>query len=195
MSVRAKRIPPALKHGGYSATRLLPGEDPVAFTELHNALIDELSPAGALEVDIVASIARLVWRKRHLTTFRVAGSVLDEKMTNRVDDIDPDKARKEYEAFQKGMRRETLSSEEKEDMSNYYKRLREAQKEYDAIINRDDRTSQEQSFLMNALAVEERLDTMIDRCLKRLLFLRGLKSLTPAKSASPPTEQKRVRKV
>jgi hypothetical protein len=49
--------------------------------------------------------------------------------------------------------------------------------------------------LMSVLAVEERLDTMIDRCLKRLLFLRGLKSIAPAKSASSPTEQKGVRKV
>ena len=35
--------------------------------------------------------------------------------------------------------------------------------------------------LMKDLAVEERLDGLIDRCLKRLLFVRGLKSLNNAK--------------
>ena len=31
--------------------------------------------------------------------------------------------------------------------------------------------------LMKDLAVEEQLDGLLDRCLKRLLFVRGLKSL------------------
>jgi hypothetical protein len=121
----------ALKHGGYSAAALLPGENPAALKKLHDDLIAELSPVGALEEDIVASITRLVWRKRHLATSRVDGSVRDEKkMTTRVvDDIDPDKARKEYEAFCKGMRRESLSSEEKEDMKSYCDRYQEALKQ------------------------------------------------------------------
>jgi hypothetical protein len=40
--------------------------------------------------------------------------------------------------------------------------------------------------LLRDLGVEERLDAMIDKCLKRLLFLRGLKSLSPASSSAPP---------
>jgi hypothetical protein len=191
---RIKKNASALKHGGYSATALLPGEDAAAFKKLHDALIDELSPVGALEVDIVESIARLVWRKRHLATSRVGDSVLDEKITNPFDDIDPDKKRKEYEAHLKGMMGGDLSSEEKEDRTRYNDRLGEFYKVYDAMCKRDYSNPQEQS-LMNVLAVEERLDTMIDRCLKRLLFLRGLKSLAPAKSSIQPPAQKRLRSV
>jgi hypothetical protein len=40
--------------------------------------------------------------------------------------------------------------------------------------------------LLRDLGVEERLDAMIDKCLKRLLFLRGLKSLPTASSSAPP---------
>jgi hypothetical protein len=69
---RFNKIHPALKHAGYSATRLLPGEDAVAFEKLHQELIDEFSPVGALEEDIVADIARLTWRKQNLATFRIA---------------------------------------------------------------------------------------------------------------------------
>ena len=39
--------------------------------------------------------------------------------------------------------------------------------------------------LLQDLAVEERLDAMIDKCLKRLMHLRGLKSLSPV---SPPPQ-------
>ena len=191
---RIKKNASVLKHGGYSATALLPGEDAAAFKKLHDALIDELSPVGALEVDIVESIARLVWRKRHLAASRVGDSVLDEKITNPFDDIDPDKKRKEYEAHLKGMMGGDLSSEEKEDRTRYNDRLGEFYKVYDAMCKRDYSNPKEQS-LMNVLAIEERLDTMIDRCLKRLLFLRGLKSLVPAKSSSQPPAQKRLRSV
>src|SRR6516225_5867500 len=69
---RAKKIHPALKHGGYAATALLPGEDPAAFDKLLEGLIAELAPTGALEEDIVSTIARLVWRKQNLATYRIA---------------------------------------------------------------------------------------------------------------------------
>jgi hypothetical protein len=39
--------------------------------------------------------------------------------------------------------------------------------------------------LIETLQVEERLNTMIDRCLKRLLFVRGLKSISTASASGP----------
>jgi hypothetical protein len=42
-------------------------------------------------------------------------------------------------------------------------------------------------YLMNSLALEDRLDGLIDKCLKRLLFVRGVKSVSSASaSASSP---------
>ena len=63
MSTQFNKVHPALKHAGYSATTLLPGEDSAAFETLHRALIAEFTPVGALEEDVVADIARLTWRK------------------------------------------------------------------------------------------------------------------------------------
>ena len=57
MLTRLNKVHPALKHAGYSATTLLPGEDAVAFKKLHQALIAEFTPVGALEEDIVAERA------------------------------------------------------------------------------------------------------------------------------------------
>ena len=68
---RVKGIHPALKHGAYSATAVLPGENPAEFEKLHRQLIAELKPSGVFEDDILATIARLIWRK-HLTTLRIA---------------------------------------------------------------------------------------------------------------------------
>ncbi|MGB6464835.1 MAG: hypothetical protein WBF27_01410, partial [Xanthobacteraceae bacterium] len=39
--------------------------------------------------------------------------------------------------------------------------------------------------LMNDLEVQDRLDSLIDRCLKRLLFVRGLKSISTSSSTAP----------
>jgi hypothetical protein len=72
MLTQVKKTHPALKHGGYAATTILPGEDLTAFKKLHRELIAELSPQGTLECDVVGTLARLLWRKQNLTTFRVA---------------------------------------------------------------------------------------------------------------------------
>jgi hypothetical protein len=72
MLTRFNKVHPALKHVGYSATTLLSGEDSAAFEKLHRALIAEFSPVGALEEDIVSEVARLIWRKQNLATFRIA---------------------------------------------------------------------------------------------------------------------------
>src|SRR5215471_4896077 len=64
MSNRIDRLHPAVKHGVYSATALLPGESPAEFEKLHGSLIAEFAPCGVLEDDIVMTMARLVWRKQ-----------------------------------------------------------------------------------------------------------------------------------
>jgi hypothetical protein len=60
MPVQAKKYHPALKHAGYAATGILPGENPAEFEKLHQDLIAEFGPSGALENDVVATMARLV---------------------------------------------------------------------------------------------------------------------------------------
>jgi hypothetical protein len=59
-------VAPASAYGTASGTTILPGEDPTAFEKLHRQLIAELSPKGMLGHDVVATIARLVWRTQGL---------------------------------------------------------------------------------------------------------------------------------
>jgi hypothetical protein len=72
MSVRFKKIHPALKHAAYSATTILPGEDRAAFEKLHRDLIAEFKPFGASEESIIAKLAHRLWRSQNLAIFRIA---------------------------------------------------------------------------------------------------------------------------
>src|SRR5262249_55747792 len=79
MSDQVKKFLAAHKHGAFSATAILPGEDPAALKELHQKLIAELAPVGALEDDIVWTIARLVWRKNNFATLRKGEFLLEHE--------------------------------------------------------------------------------------------------------------------
>jgi len=72
MSIQVKKLHAALKHGAYSATAVLPGEDLAAFKKLHQECIAHYAPVGPLEDDVVATMARLLWRKQNLPTCRLA---------------------------------------------------------------------------------------------------------------------------
>jgi hypothetical protein len=56
MAIRIGKIPPALKHTGFSATSILPGECTAEFEELRQELVAELTPNGGLEDEIVATL-------------------------------------------------------------------------------------------------------------------------------------------
>ena len=184
MSKKDSMLHPALKHGGYSGTSLLPGEDPAAFEKLHAGLIAEHAPAGPLEDDIVATLARLIWRKQHLSTYQLA-----ERAKGRVSAIrselvphprydfpslpilgempDPEEVRAAEHAAEEQARKELGKSV------------------WELVEMDDDVTI---DHLLSELSLVERLDGMIDRCIKRLLLVRGLKSISssPSKASSPP---------
>jgi hypothetical protein len=171
-----KKIPPAVKHGGYSSTTILPGESRSDFNRLHEELIAELHPDGALEHDVVTTIAQLVWRKGNLATFRKA-----ELATRRLEAIKsqylPDTSLDAViEAFGPKIdwkaARQAADEHARKELGRAYQLIEVGET---ATLDR----------LTRELEVEDRLQTMIDRQLKRLLFLRGLKSLPAASSSTP----------
>jgi hypothetical protein len=181
---RFKKRHPALKHGAYSSTAVLPGENPAEFEGLCQALIAELAPTGALEEDIVADIARLVWRKQNLGTFSLSkdlrtvwDGIFSEKFHEKFPHATPDSPRR------------TLSVSERDKLDEAIGAARDQMREKfgeDAfrLVEIDDPATFER--LLTDLEIEERLDALIDKCLKRLLFVRGLKSLPTASSSAPP---------
>jgi hypothetical protein len=184
MLVRVKKIHPALKHAGYSATTLLPGEDSAAFEELHRALIAEFTPVGALEEDIIADMARLTWRKQNLATFRVAKLARKRSAQIALEKVPPTY----LDAYH--------ADREEEEREGYQAAEEQARQELGDIHELID-VGEPATIkgLMKELDIKERLDAMIYKCLKQLLAVRGVKSLSPASSSVSTPQISGPRKV
>jgi hypothetical protein len=172
MRTRFNKVHPALKHAGYSATTLLPGEDATAFEKLHRDLIVEFTPVGVLEEDIVANIAHLTWRKKNLATFRIA-----ELAKGRRQEI-------EYERIP-GVPLLTLGGIDPAERQEAYRAAeQQARQELGGIYTLIDIGEPATiEGLMKELGIKERLDGLISKCLKQLLMVRGVKSLSSASSS------------
>jgi hypothetical protein len=200
MSTQAKRPPAALKHGAYSEAVLLPGEDPAEFKKLHSGLIAEFRPNGRMEEETVASLARLIWRRQNLGRFEISqlASFIAEgiekahakaKEANR-------KYRKYYKNTEENENCPYTKEEDKELLANFDKFVRSAQRARNAEGTSEEKRASLEAFevgkattlyrLMKELEVEERLDAMINKLLKQLLFIRGLKSVTSSAAMAHP---------
>jgi len=179
VGVRVKKLYPALKHGGYSATGLLPGEDPAAFEKLHQDLRLEHCPDGPLQEDTVRDIARWTWRKQNLGTFRIAEAARERASAIRSEMIpsttppldfpllgvsppDPADVKAATEAAEAQARKE---------LGEDYK-----------FVEMGDLATATQ--MLADLEVEERLNAMIDRLLKRLWMQQASKSLSSTASST-----------
>jgi hypothetical protein len=179
---RTAKMHPALKHGGY-ATGLLPGEDAAAFERLHRELITEFKPLGALEADTVLTMARLIWRKQNLGTFRAAKLARDRYLAieNRLMPADyPGEVNVNFARREEAMR--LIEAQARKELGDNF-----ALVEMGEVATLD--------HLAKELAVEDRLDTMFDRCVKRLLFLRGFKSVALKSECALPLLEKPIREV
>ena len=178
--MKRRRTSSVLKHGAYGMG-LLQGEDPAAFEKLHKELVADYSPIGVLEEEAIWTMARIVWRRRHMDTFGAA-----QRAWERYDRIE---SRQRSEMAKELMQSYTVSSElppeaQKELRENVEKEAREELgDDYKFIEAGRDATL---DSIMEKFAVEARLDAMLDVCVKRLLHLRGLTSLTSSASSSLP---------
>ena len=188
MSKRSKQLPPALKHGGYSGMTLLPCEDPAAFEKLYDELIAEYVPSGRHEEDLIENLAHLIWRKQNLLTYRLVeqAKIMHASIYSEAND-----AARPPPDFSMLTGPSTHSQEE---IRALYKAAdARAQNEMGSdleLVKLDEIGTTD--YLMKELDIHDRLDGMIDRCLKRLLFIRGLKSIS---STQTPVSQPRIKKV
>ena len=164
-------MPSALKHGAYSGTSVLPGEDPAAFRDLHDRIVAEFAPNGPLEEDIVASIAMLIWRKQNLSTYRLKALQSRRSMRSVMSAMRPEHPNEGREGDLSP--EEIEAAKEREELECWF----EEQAETELVIATD--------YLLKELQLVDRLDGMIDRSIKRLLMVRGFKSISAPASATP----------
>jgi hypothetical protein len=192
MLIEVNKVHPALKHAAYSATTLLPGEDPAAFEKLHRALIDEFTPIGALEEEIVTDMARLTWRKQNLAIFRIAelarehhNLINHEKAPARINRPGSYTILADYEAEYEEAKRAKYEAAQREGYRAAAEQARQELGDAYKLIEAGEPTTID--GLMKELDIKERLDSLISKCLKQLLMVRGVKSLSVASfSVSTP---------
>ena len=183
-----KNVPSALKHGGFAGTTILPGEDEAAFNKLHRDLSVEFAPNGPLEEDIVTTIARLVWRKQNLKIYHSAEKA-KERFSNLMSTL-MERRKLPAEVASRLLNKtehpylppRLLTEEMLAEMRALFGEIRqEMGTDWELVDIADVATI---ANLLSELSVVDRLDGMIDRCIKRLLMVRGIKSLAaPSKSS------------
>ena len=201
MSSAGNGASPALKHGAYAKAALLPGENPDEYKKLHKGLIVEFRPNGRMEEETVASIARLMWRRQNLPHFEVAQLAqfladgimkgIEQKRTNSEED-------EEFLAEFAQLIEPHIPANDPRIRANERIRAKKAARTHRKLGDGDLFEISKVATLnrlIKELDLEERLDAMIDRLIKRLLFVRGLKSITSSTAAAPPaTAQQRLRR-
>jgi hypothetical protein len=222
MSAGRIRLPNALKHGAFAKVAILPGEDPREFEDLHLGLINEWRPEGPTEEDAVLSIANGIWRKRRLQKFREVQvsrgrldprhAAYDEALTLcGVYNILADKP----DRFENAIT--WLSPEKEAHLRNKFPRhkfkstsewVQAVQQEIKSVLLPDangytdpplvllERSSQilSEDDIDNELAVDERIDLMIERAIKRLIQTKTMKQLLERNSTIEfATTSKRTR--
>ena len=176
MSPVIKAMPPALKHGAYSTTSVLPGESAAEFAKMHWELVTEWAPNGALEGDIVATMARALWRKNNLDTLRIAKLAQDRmaQIHNAMVPCIGEDAPSDQSKFERTFIEKCRAAEQQA--------RKELGEQYALVEMGEEATI---DHLMQELQVQERLDAVVDRCIKRPLMVRGLKSMSIGRASAP----------
>lgn len=123
---------------------------------------------GALEHDIVTTLTRLIWRKQNLSTYDLAREARERVAIIRhaagpkwvPSSPEARRADEQIKAAQEAA--EDLAEKE---LAEHWELI-----ELGNVVTPD--------YLLKELSVVDRLDGMIDKCLKRLLMVRGVKSMT-----------------
>ena len=180
MGKRTNQIPSALKHGIYSAIGLLPTEDPAEFEKFKLEIFDDYMPVGRSEKIIVEEIACLQWRLQHLSTYGIAMRAR-ERRSAIYSKLDPP----QWFPPPLGIEPESRSPEELEALrKSLVKQVRTELGPAIELVEIGDVTTIE--YLEKELGIRERLHGMIARLEKRLLYLRGIKSISPSSATSSP---------
>jgi hypothetical protein len=218
--------PNAYRHGVFSATAILPGEDQGEFEELHGDLINEWKPVGATEEDTVLTIAKAVWRKRRVQRFFET-----QFLTNQFNPSHPSYVEKrglwgvvEGMKLEPGRGFESLASRLLLPERIAYLKRKVPRWDYNSTVEWDKAILDEIETLLalppyvgpeqrrlfrlqdaaqalsadlfkQELALDERLDAMIDRAVKRLVQMKAMKQMLQQTSSETTTGQpKRISK-
>jgi hypothetical protein len=208
----------ALKHGGYSEELILPGENLEEFEVLHKDLKEEWNPIGASEQDAVLTLAFCHWQKRRVNRWyndEVAWlsehpgldqiqslewylHLLDRAKTIRLAHDIIRKLPEHYLQYMSPELDKPYTDEKKE-----IQRLRDwllvcigvdeyrLDFEKDTLIFKAETGVLLRELTEKKLAIEARLDSQIDKAIKRLAQIKTLKQVIQVQAFPAKTENHR----
>jgi hypothetical protein len=159
---------------------LLPQEDEAEHEKHRRDVFDEYKPNGPSEVDTVNELSGLLWRKKHLLIYKLAANARLKRSSffAHQDYAPPSIPRL-------GSPEMRYSKEELQDLDR--KATERAKAELGPcleLVEIGEVATTE--YLLGELDIIERINGMIDRCIKRLLMIRGAKSLSESSSNNIP---------
>jgi len=191
----------ATTHGAYAKDLFLPGERPKEFELLHQGLIDEWKPIGTLEDDTVLTLAQCIWLKRRADGFYHQQAVdsqfenADETrfviyLTNVLEHAETleqattfiSKLPKEYGQWIE----EQVPRSKFEDDKSWIKSLKpqililaRERERFERLFlkGKEHRSAILRELTVQKIAVDERLDTRMDKAVKRLAQLKTFKQI------------------
>jgi hypothetical protein len=199
----------ALTHGGHSKLIVLPGEDQAAFDALYESLKEEWKPNGTLEENTVLDLAKLMQQKRRVDDYFYQEMVLlrrtieDEidhasqilRWLEKATTIDEAKTIIDYlpRTYVREMDRGVIVSDfqpEEKEIPRLANRLRELinlQKEIEVGQYDADNSAKMRELTAKKTAIDDRLDSSIDKTIKRLALIKTFKQASAAQNSAAKT--------
>jgi hypothetical protein len=205
----------ALKHGGYSKAIVLPGEDPEVFEAQYQGLREEWEPQGTLEENFVLALAKLMLQKNRVDDYFYQEMILLRR--TKEDEIDQasqilpwlerattvDQAKTIIYFLPRTYIRDMgylrdagggiIASEfrpaEKEipRLANRLRELINMQKEIEVSPYEADNSAKMRELTAQKTAIDDRLDSSIDKTIKRLALIKTFKLANAAQNSAAKT--------
>jgi hypothetical protein len=207
-----------LRHGAFSKMLILPWEEPQEFEKLYNNLVDEWKPVGPTEYDAVLTIAKGVWRKRRIQ-YCLSEELLESRVDpdhpaydratalhalSKVIKFAPDEFDRALNGLPADIAEELRQKFPREKFQSVSEWVDAIQKEIASvllptaerfngfpgmIIGLRDTAFFTAEVVKNELAVDERIDAMIDRAVKRLVQTKAMKQMLSSPSLNKGVDQ------
>jgi len=195
----------ALTHGVFSKLLILPWESVTQFGDLYIDLLDEWKPVGRTEHDAVLSIAKGIWRKRRMQAFLkseldkhscdLAHDAYNEAEVLRMLYISIETQPDKWETWLSGLRtqeandlRRKFPRENFQSDSDWVKAVQHEIKSnllpaatplgpMENCVNPSASVLFTDEAIEHDIGIEERIDAMIDRAVKRLVQIKAMKQM------------------
>jgi hypothetical protein len=179
----SENLPNSLKHGAFSEILILPGEDPQDFEKLKNDLFAEYKPSGISEERVLIALAKALWQERRLALYHHVQYARAAKLSNK-ERGDPNAIKKALQQFRArvGSIQPDMVDPEPEVPASPPKSAEE--RINDELLELGNLLTFEQ--LEKELEVDFRLQTKIDRLLKRFFQIKTMKQIAGLTASTAP---------